>query len=142
MKRLSSRYCVFFVMGLSLTGTGCDSSNVVPVSGTLTYKGKPVTTAIINFVPAEGRPSVGETDANGRFTMTYDPQTKGAQKGKHRVFVMRNAAAEASQPGSIPGMPVTLSGEMKEFFEKYNGTNSKMEITIDKANRDLKLDWN
>ena len=63
------------------------NSGVVPVSGTLTYKGKPVTNAFINFVPESGRPSMGETDQSGRFTLTYDPQTKGAQVGKHRVFV-------------------------------------------------------
>jgi len=69
----------FFLLSSCLLLAGCGGSGIVTVSGTLTYKGKPVTNAFINFVPADGgRPSMGETDASGKFTLTYDPQTKGA----------------------------------------------------------------
>ena len=116
---------------LCVVVAGCGGSNVVPVSGTLTYKGKPVTNAFINFVPETGRPSMGETDQNGRFTLTYDPQTKGAQRGKHRVFVQHNAAADATRPGAVPGEPARLSPEMREFFDKYSGEKSKVEVVIE-----------
>jgi hypothetical protein len=130
-----------FALAVCLLLAGCSKSNVVPVSGTLTYKGQPVTNAYVNFVPENGRPSMGETDQNGRFTLVYDPQTKGAQLGKHRVFVTHNAAADASQPGTIPGEPPKLSPESKELFSKYSGEKSKVEIVIEKATPDLKLDW-
>ena len=120
---------------------GCGSSDVVPVSGVLTYKGKAVTNAYVHFVPEKGRPSLGTTDSQGQFTLTYDPENKGAQKGKHRVFVEHNVSADQFGPGAIPGMPVTIPADLKTFFEKYNGTNSKIEITIDKAVKDLKLAW-
>lgn len=121
---------------------GCGGSGIVPVSGTLTYKGKPVTNAFVNFVPADGsRPSMGETDADGRFTLTYDPQTKGAKVGKHRVFVNQNVAADATQPGAVPGVAPKQSADMGEFFRKYSGENSKIEVTIDKSTSDLKLEW-
>ena len=120
---------------------GCDGSNVVPVSGTLTYKGKPVTNAFINFMPENGRPSTGETDQNGRFTLVYDPETKGAERGKHRVFVQHNPLADANLPGTIPGEAPKLSGEWREFFTKYGPGNSKVEVVIDKATSDLKLEW-
>src|SRR5688500_14213492 len=83
----------------SLALVGCSDSKVVPVSGTLKYNGQPVPNAIIHFVPDNGRPSRGETDAQGRFTLTYDPQTNGAQLAKHRVFVEYNAIAAQSSPG-------------------------------------------
>jgi hypothetical protein len=121
--------------------TGCGGSNVVAVSGTLTYKGKPVTNAIIHFVPDTGRPSMGETGADGRFTLTYDPQTKGAELGKHRVFVMHNGAADANLPGAVPGVAPKMSSEMGEFFKKYSGEKSTVTVTIDKSTGDLKLDW-
>jgi hypothetical protein len=120
---------------------GCDSSNVVRVSGTLTYKGQPVPNAIVHFVPANGRPSMGETDKDGKFTLIYDPQTKGAERGKHRVFVQHNAVADANQPGAIPGEAPKLSGEWREFFAKYGASSSKVEVEIDKSTSDLKLEW-
>jgi hypothetical protein len=132
----------FTALGLAcLTVAGCGNSDVVAVSGHLKYKGKPVTNAYVHFVPEKGRPSMGTTDAEGRFTLTYDPQIKGAQRGKHRVFVEHNPGAEQSKPGAIPGMPVAVDPSMKVFFDKYGGTNSKVEVTIDKAIDDLKLDW-
>lgn len=120
---------------------GCGDSGVVPVAGTLTYKGKPVPNAVLNFVPEKGRPSLGETDPQGRFVLTYDPQTKGAEVGKHRVFVLHNPAADASRPGSLPGVAVKLSADEQEFFRKYGGDQSKVTVTIDRATADLKLDW-
>ena len=134
-----ARYLALSVVGIAVVG--CGESNVVPVSGTLTYKGQPVTNAIIHFVPEKGRPSIGETDPQGNFVLTYDPQIKGAERGKHRVFVQHNAIADQSKPGTIPGMPVALPADLKGFFNKYGGTNSKVEVVIDKAVRDLRLDW-
>jgi hypothetical protein len=139
MKRTISVLGFSFVVAISLAG--CGTSGVVPVSGTLTYKGKPITNAIVHFVPVNGRPSMGETDSNGKFTLTYDPQTKGAQVGKHRVFVMHNAANDASLPGAIPGMPVKLPEDLRQFFDKYSGDKSKVEVTIEKSVSDLKLAW-
>lgn len=120
---------------------GCGGSNVVPVSGTLTYKGQPVPNAFIHFMPENGRPSLGETDQNGKFTLTYDPQNKGAERGKHRVFVQYNAVAAATQPGAVPGEAPRLSSEWREFFTKYGGDNSKVEVVIEKGTSDLKLEW-
>jgi hypothetical protein len=122
--------------------TGCGGNNVVSVSGTLTYKGKPVTNAFIHFTPeGGGRPSLGETDENGRFTLTYDPQTKGAQIGKHKVFVEHNVTSNANMPGAVPGEAPKLSSDMGEFFKKYGAEKSTMTVTIDKSTSDLKLAW-
>ena len=124
-----------------ILAAGCGDSKVVSVSGTLSYKGKPVPNAYVHFVPENGRPSIGETDQNGKFTLTYDPQTKGAERGKHRVFVQYNAVAAATQPGAIPGVTPSLSSEWNEFFVKYGGDNSKVEVVIEKGTSDLKLEW-
>ena len=120
---------------------GCGDSKVVSVSGRLTYQGKPVPNAFVHFVPASGRPSLGETDADGKFTLVYDPQTKGAERGKHRVFVQHNAAADSARPGAVPGAAPKMSPEMRDLFDKYGGEKSKVEVTIEKRTDDLKLDW-
>ncbi|HKA06052.1 MAG TPA: hypothetical protein VKD71_02260 [Gemmataceae bacterium] len=120
--------------------SGCSGSNVVPVSGTVTYKGQPVPNAYVHFVPQTGRPSLGETDANGKFTLSYDPETKGAELGKHRVFMQYNALADNSRPGVIPGETPPLANEWKEFFSKYGPDKSTLSIEISKSTSDLKLE--
>ena len=141
MTSYRKRVCFVAVFIGCASIVGCGSSDVVPVSGVLTYKGKAVTNAYVHFMPEKGRPSMGSTDEQGKFTLTYDPQIMGAQRGKHRVFVEHNPIAEQSKPGAIPGMLVTLPADLKAFFEKYSGANSKKEVAIDKAVSDLKLDW-
>jgi len=129
------------VSAVCLLMAGCGGSGVVAVSGTLTYKGKPVTNAFINFVPENGRPSMGETDPEGKFTLTYDPQAKGAQLGKHKVFVQYNPLADSTKPGAVPGMTPKLSPEMGEFFSKYGGDNSKVVVGITKSDSNMMLAW-
>lgn len=119
---------------------GCSGSNVVPVSGTVTYKGQPVPNAYVHFIPANGRPSMGETDANGKFTLTYDPETKGAERGKHRVFLQFNALADSSRPGVIPGETPPLASEWKEFYARYGPDRSTLSVDISKSTSDLKLE--
>lgn len=139
MKQQMVRAALAFVCILLI---GCGNTGIVFVSGTLTYKGKPVTNAFINFVPTDGgRPSMGETGPSGKFTLTYDPQTKGAKTGKHKVFVTHNAVADAGKEGDIPGMPAVLSGEQKELFQKYGGDNSPIIIEITKSESKLELNW-
>jgi hypothetical protein len=143
MRHSLTRAAAFaFAFAACALSAGCgSSSDVVPVSGTLTYQGKPVTDAIVHFVPESGRPSLGETDASGQFTLTYDPETKGAKLGKHRVFVMLNPVATSNMKGAIPGKAVKQSADMAKFYDKYGGTNSKVEVVIDKKVSDLKLAW-
>jgi hypothetical protein len=119
---------------------GCSGSNVVPVSGTVTYKGKAVPNAYVHFIPENGRPSMGETDANGKFTLTYDPENKGAERGKHRVFFQYNSLADASRPGAIPGETPPLANEWKEFFAKYGPDRSTLTRDITSGTSDMKLE--
>jgi hypothetical protein len=133
------------ITGLAILGaitlalSGCGEAKVVPVTGTLTYKGNPVPNVYVHFVPENGRPSMGQTDAQGRFTLAYDPQTKGVQRGKHKVWIQRNPIADPSAPGATPGMPGPPPAELKELFDKYSADNSKFAITIDKEEKDLKV---
>lgn len=122
---------------LALAGCG-DGSNLVPVTGTLTYKGNPVTNAYIDFTPEQGRPSWGQTDDQGRFKLEYDGKHKGAVVGKHKVSVRVGPQTTADRE---PGMAPPQSKEMAAFFDKYSFTNSKIEVVIDKNTKDLKLVW-
>lgn len=79
------------VVGVSLAAiTGCVPSgpSLVQVSGTVTHDGQPLEHITVHFVPESGRPSWGNTDAQGRYTAEYSADRKGVVVGRHRVFVV------------------------------------------------------
>lgn len=126
---------------VALAGCGDSGPTIVPVSGTLTYKGKPVANARVDFTPEHGRPSWGATDEEGHFTLNYDRGHDGAIVGKHTVSVAKRPTTPKEQEAVMMGKKMPMSKEMATFFEKYGGRNSKVEVVIDKNTREVKLDW-
>lgn len=125
-----------------IMGCGDGGPTIVPVSGILSYKGKPVTNASIRFMPENGRPSAGFTDEEGRFTLVYDADHEGATVGKHRVWVNLRPTTPAQQQAVMMGRKPPMSADMAAFFDKYGQKNSKVEVVIDKNTKELNLDWN
>lgn len=89
-----TRLCLLLMMVL----VGCNSSeyDLVPVSGTVTLDGDPVTEARVIFEPQRtgkealkaGPSSNGVTDENGSYTLlTTVDEDKGAVVGKHTVTI-------------------------------------------------------
>jgi hypothetical protein len=137
-KPFLSRVVVILLVGL----TGCGRSNIVKVTGTLTYKGKPVPNALLTFEPAHGRQSWAETDEQGRFKIHYDPQQDGAVVGKHKLFIELKPTTDAQREAAMQGKPPPLPPEMKAFFHKYSPLNSKHTVEITSSTKELKLDLN
>jgi hypothetical protein len=83
-----------FLLGLLSLGllplAGCNKDpGLVPVSGRVTFEGKPVKEVIVNFQPAETTPgngALGGTDADGRFTLTDSRGQRGAYAGEYKVL--------------------------------------------------------
>jgi hypothetical protein len=126
---------------VALAGCGA-GPRIVKVRGTLTYKGVPVKHAYVDFTPEHGRPSWGQTDEEGRFTLNYDSKQDGAVVGKHKVSVRLRPTTAAEQEAVMKGKRPPQSREMAAFFDKYGVNSSKTEVTIDKSTTDLKLDLN
>jgi len=128
---------------LLVTLAGCDGGGpkIVPVSGTLINKGKPVPNAYIDFVPEKGRPSWGLTDEEGHFTLNYDRDHDGALVGRHQVSVRPRPSTVKEQEAIMKGKKLPLSKAMADFFDKYSQKNSKVEVVIEKKTTDLQLDW-
>ena len=109
---------------------GCGSSgppipDLAPVTGTVTQRGKPLEGAAVSFWPeGKGSPSVGGTDAEGRFELKYAGTHTGAPIGKHTVRISKMSGEAGSE--LIPA--------------KYND-NSKLtqEVTKDGPN-DFKIE--
>ena len=86
-----------FVCLASLSvGCGGDELDTVPISGIVTCQGKPVPNAQVMFNPQEipgqdpsdlGRPAIGLTDEQGRFTLSTYGSEDGVIAGRHAVSV-------------------------------------------------------
>jgi hypothetical protein len=138
----SRKYLPWSVALLLAALAGCNEGpNVVTVSGILTYKGKPVTNAFVDFVPEDGRPSFGETDAEGRFKLIYTRKLDGVLVGKHKVSVRMRPETRAEQEAIMLGKRPRMSKELQEFFDKYSAEKSKIVVEIDDKTRELVLDW-
>jgi hypothetical protein len=70
---------------------GCSRSKQPPlgtVDGFVTLDGKPLAAAAVLFTPdGRGRTSIGITDADGRYSLTYLRDIKGADVGRHKVRI-------------------------------------------------------
>lgn len=78
-----------FLIALSGCGNG---ENLAPVSGTVTYDGKPISKLKVIFSPEPigdnydvGPYSKGVTDENGQFTLATRNKDAGAFVGKHKL---------------------------------------------------------
>jgi len=73
---------------LSLAAAGCRKPEIVPVSGRVTFEGRPVPQAILQF-QTESRPMAsGGTDADGRYSLSTKRPGDGGYLGRHRVMIV------------------------------------------------------
>ncbi|MFH1918977.1 MAG: carboxypeptidase-like regulatory domain-containing protein [Planctomycetota bacterium] len=79
---------------------GCGKPGTAPtvkVSGTVTYNGEPVQGASVAFIPENGRPASGTTDASGKFTLSTFESGDGAVLGKHTVTIAETSEAPSGE---------------------------------------------
>ena len=111
---------VFVVSGCGGPPPGPDLGTV---TGTVTLDGKPLADASITFTPANGRPSVGTTDASGKYTLSYTIQKPGAMLGKHKVTITTQKPASGGE-GDEPA----VRGREELLPAKYH---AESELTAD-----------
>ena len=90
----------------------------------LSRDGKPVAHLFINFMPEGGRPSWGQSNENGEFTLNYDPQRQGAEVGTHKVFVRFRPSSPQEELDVLSGKK-KFHGDQKAIEAKYG----KLETT-------------
>ncbi|QDS86547.1 hypothetical protein EC9_07130 [Rosistilla ulvae] len=121
---------------LTLATFGCGPSGLPPlgtVHGTVTIDGQPVEGASIEFTPENGRPSVGETDADGNYNMMFTYDADGALVGEHtvRITTARQGVISEGDGPSIEARPERLPA-------KYNEAS---ELTVDVVAGDNTFDF-
>jgi hypothetical protein len=87
-----SSYCSLVVMISTLVaGCGPTKPSIVPVLGEVLLDGRPVERASVMFIPVfqGGLPSVGVTDAAGKFTLKTANVGDGAIPGKYSVTIAK-----------------------------------------------------
>ena len=136
---------------LLLAIAGCAKGDAPPtarVTGTVTHNGKPVPNMMINFMPTQGRPSWGRTDATGHYEMNYEEGVMGVKIGHHKVYVNSAVAtidagtSKTSKEAAAKETSLT-SEEMNTIFSKYgkeDSTKLEVDVSKDPTILDLKLD--
>jgi len=74
---------------LLLIGSGCGGAKLAklyPVTGTVTYDGKPLANASVLLVPETGAAAIGQTDGEGHFSLRTQG-TEGAVEGPAKIAV-------------------------------------------------------
>jgi len=113
----------------------------VPVSGTVTLDGKPLSDANVTFVPetqAGFKGAIGRTDASGKYELNTDigagKSSKGAIPGRYRVTVSRLVKPDGSAlPPDFKEPPMNV-GAMESIPLKYtSGTDSQLTYEVPAA---------
>ena len=120
-----------------LVGCGRDDlPELGEVSGTVTLDDQPLADVIVHFTPtSEGRPSVGQTDEEGRYTLLYVADAEGALVGEHTVTIeavitdeMDDYDEEHPESGGVP--PPTFPAEATDGSIKKDVVAGSNEIDI------------
>lgn len=106
------RLAVLAVIVMGMAGCG-PRSNLPPlgkVSGTVTIAGAPAVGIIVRFMPrGGGRGSIGVTNEQGRYTLSFISRDDGAIVGMHKVsFDREPAEGEGDRPLEKPSQSEDL----------------------------------
>jgi len=93
---------------------GCDSGPPTgAVTGIVTMDGKPLTNAIVSFVPqAGGQTAIGKTDSSGKYEL-YRRGERGALIGTHTIVVTTVQEPVAAAP--------SISSDSEEYAKQAAG---------------------
>ncbi|MDB5336919.1 MAG: hypothetical protein JWN70_2538 [Planctomycetaceae bacterium] len=137
---------IAILAAICLTGCGGGDDvkplpNLVPVSGTVTYDGKPLPQGTIQLEPVDPAAKIQSASGdikNGSFTLATTASAKGAMIGKYKVRITSvegNAVVAMPEPGKPAAKPKSL------IPEKYGDLKqSGLEADITKGMAALKFD--
>lgn len=107
--RSSASSVLFLIATCMLSGCSENDVEMAQVTGQITYNGKPVSGLFVTFHPlrrsgeinAPTRQAMGETDSEGRYSLSTKTPGDGAAVGKHRV-VLAPIRQGAPMSGKLP----------------------------------------
>jgi hypothetical protein len=113
------------VLAAGVTGCGSEAASgpepVYPVTGVITFQGRPVAGADVTFFNADkNRSAFGKTNAQGKFNLSTFALNDGAVEGSHVVTV---AKVTAPPPTTTPAAPL----ESEEYVPPGIGESTQPE---------------
>ena len=129
------KYVILFVVATLCFLSGCRGPKVeglVPVRGTVTYKGEPLEDAAISFTPKEfktgDRLATGKTDAQGRFELRTIGE-RGILPGEYVVVVIKNEMIPGNAERSTPGRPPPM--EIRSLIPRRYNDPKTSDVNVD-----------
>lgn len=117
---------------------GCEGSSMktAPVTGRITFNGKPVPQGVVLFVPlSPGPTATGEIHTDGTYSLTTFRNGDGAVLGTHKVVV---DAKEDFPPGPIsPRSPTPFAVVPDKYL-----SHATTDLTADVQHGENSLDFN
>lgn len=126
--------CLALTSAIGCGGAPSDMPELGSVTGTVTLAGKALADAIVEFRPAEGRPSSGKTNETGAYTLQYTSDYNGAKIGEHSVVV------------SLPGSEQDYgSDEQDEDSDSASGlpanaSDGSLKTTVKSGSNEFNID--
>lgn len=108
----SKHHLVLLVVVAVLAGCGAPTANysMIPVEGTITFEGEPLSNAEVMFDSPDGPRGFGVSDEGGRFRVMTRQFGAGLPAGKYRVLVTSSEKTRIRGAGK----PVTLATSYRE----------------------------
>jgi hypothetical protein len=135
---------VVFATCLAGCGSG-DDPQLGEVSGRVTLDGEPLAGAFIQFQPDQGRSSYAETDADGKYELSYMPGKPGAIVGTHtvRVTTSEEISTEGSgdaDMGGPAGTPAPVTRLTSERVPPQYNIRSELRKTVERGKNSIDLE--
>lgn len=116
------------ILGGLLTGCGgTDRPQMAPVTGRVTYQGKPVAGADVSFMsPASPRVAAGRTNSEGQYKLSTFNTGDGAVLGEHVVTISKAAPTTGAGTMSADNPGADYDKAMKEAAKAKPKVDSEL----------------
>ena len=125
--------CIALLALLGCSGDGLP--DMVPISGSVSYRGRPLDHGTVMFIPTRsgGRQASGRIESDGTYELTTQQQGDGAQYGEYKV-VVHSLEPHPGEPSRMEYEALAQAGieRKQEVPQKYTSPESSpLSVTVD-----------